>query len=123
MPVSTIEKVVEKGERAGDLLGRFEFNKHQWVRFRVLMQKMEQSLSKMNTTMRGNAIYSDLLESESDFNFDGYPYRYEDADWRKNAAERLKKIGAAIHEWNDLMMFDGDPPLVPEPVLRVTPEL
>lgn len=121
MPVSTIEKVVGKGERAGELLTGFEFDKHQWVRFRVLMQKMEESLSKMNTTMRENTIYSGLLSAN--VNLADYPYNYVNPQQMQTAIARLIQIGDAIQAWNNVKVFAGDPPLVPEPVLRVTPEL
>lgn len=126
MPDEVIEKVVSKGNLAGELLTKFEFDKHQWVRFRVLMKQLEENLGKMQNTIKGNAIYSDIMESNIDLA--KYPYPYKSSNWMPTAIERLEAIGKAIQAWNNQNIFAGDPqagdlPLIPEPVLRVTPEL
>lgn len=121
MPGDTIENVVVKGETAGQtLLDDFRFDVHQWVRFRVLMKQIESSLTQMNDVMSSHQIYSDLLKGSVQPS--EYPYAC-DEEWLKQIVSRLQRMGEEIHGWEPRDLFANEPLPIPEPVLRVTPEL
>ncbi|MGH8569115.1 MAG: hypothetical protein ACREXU_14165, partial [Gammaproteobacteria bacterium] len=53
-----------------------------------------------------------------------YPYPRDDP-WFEDAARRIKDLGGAIREWKKMkppLLFQTDAP-IPEPVLRVMPEI
>jgi predicted acylesterase/phospholipase RssA len=122
MPSGTIDNVMKKGERAGELLSNFDFEVHQWVRFRVLMKQMEVSLNKLNDVMNKNPFYLSTLRNrplKTEF-----PYQRDEV-WLEEAEQRLILMGELISGFKKLnppALFEEDAPL-PEPVLRVTPEI
>jgi hypothetical protein len=123
MPREVIEAVVGKGEEAGDKLIRyFKMDQHQWVRFRVLMKQMEKSLYALRGAMASGSFYAATLNARP-LN-PAYPYQREDG-WLDDARKRLDDIGRAvdaIRQMDPQALFSADPPL-PEPVLRVTPQV
>jgi hypothetical protein len=120
MPPAVIEEVMRKGKEAGEVLSReFDFDYHQWVRFRVLMKKMENSLVQMNRVVRENLIYSEIADST--FDSSSYPFSPSDAaTWLPQIAQRLSDIGQVIEAFNPDNLFAEQSVPVPEPVLRVT---
>jgi hypothetical protein len=119
MSEEIIREVVKKGEDAGKLLvGDFSMQTHQWVRFRVLMKQMETSLNKMNEVIREHPFYLDMLNPPLPTDF---PYRRDD-EWLHDAKRQLKEMGELISGLTPPKLFQTEPPL-PEPVLRVTPEI
>jgi hypothetical protein len=122
MGQKVIEAVVGKGKKAGGLLTGFDLPSHQWVRFRVLMRQMEKSLYSLREAIAPDSFYADTLKTRP-LN-PGYPYP-RDNPWLDNAQQRLDDIGRvidAIRKLNPEILFSEDSPL-PEPVLRVTPEI
>ncbi|HWT00929.1 MAG TPA: patatin-like phospholipase family protein [Pyrinomonadaceae bacterium] len=127
MPKEVIEHVVRKGEDAGDALTHdFNMSKHQWVRFRVLMGQMEKAMRAMKKALDdpGGGLprpfdYPRLLEEQRDPSLK-YPF-VRDECWCDNAEVRLAAIGLAIDAWTP-PDFSPEPPL-PEPTLRVAPEI
>jgi hypothetical protein len=72
MPDTAVAAIVKKGEDAGKLLvDDFNFQHHQWVRFRVLMMQVETRLAEMAKTLE-KTTYWDLLESK--LADEAYPY-------------------------------------------------
>jgi predicted acylesterase/phospholipase RssA len=121
MPGPTIQNVIDKGEKAGQkLLREFHFDAHQWVRFRVLMKQIEESLTQMNGVMNKHKIYFDLVSNSIDPS--EYPYPCDSA-WLNQAASRLESMAKEIQGWKPLGLFANKPFPFPEPVLRVMPEL
>jgi predicted acylesterase/phospholipase RssA len=122
MPSGTIDNVMKKGERAGELLEEFDFDVHRWVRFRVLMKQMEASINKLDDVMNKNPFYIRTLSCpplKSEF-----PYQ-RDKGWLEEAAKRLRRMGELIGDFkkaNPPNLFEEDAP-IPEPVLRVMPEI
>jgi hypothetical protein len=126
MPPEIIEEVVKKGVDAGNALAtEFSFAKHQWVRFRVLMGQMEKALRDMDKAMKLNQSgvrpfdYMSLMAEQSN-PVDDFPY-VRAKDWCDNASARIAAMGKAISLWTPPDL-SKDPPL-PEPVLRVAPEI
>jgi predicted acylesterase/phospholipase RssA len=123
MDAETIKGVVAKGDGAGDKLNRyFDLRKHQWVRFRVLMRQIEASLNQMDDVMRRYPFYMRTLGSPP-LN-PGFPYQ-RDIAWLADAKQRMDQMGELISGFQKLappVLFADEAPL-PEPVLRVTPEI
>lgn len=121
MPRSTIKTVIGKGEEAGEvLLNDFHLKIHQWVRFRVLMKQMETSICEMNKSIRNHSIYLDIVNKQ----FDPTTYPYPgDREWLEQVADRLKAIGEHVDCWTPPDLFDKEPSPLPDPVLRVMPEV
>ena len=122
MPPEAIAEVVKKGEDAGELLiTEFDMAKHQWVRFRVLMGQLEKELKRMNDAIvpKGTFDYPALMTDQLNPS-EGFPY-VRVKEWCDNATSRLKKMNEVIAGWRPPDLAE-DPPL-PEPVLRVAPEV
>ncbi len=127
MPEEVIKRVVQKGEAAGQTLSDdFNMSKHQWVRFRVLMGQMEKALRKMNDAMddqKGTRTrpfdYARLLTEQRDPTLN-YPF-VRNQPWCDNVTARLAAMGLVIDSWV-LPDLSPEPPL-PEPALRVAPEI
>lgn len=123
MPPQVIDRIFHRGQDAGTvLLTDFNFAQHQWVRFRVLMKEMEDSLVKMNQVVREHQIYLDIANKK--FNSSTYPYSPSDAaKWLPEIAERLQDIGRVIEKFNPDNLFSEAPTPVPQPHLRVTTDI
>jgi predicted acylesterase/phospholipase RssA len=123
MPHEVIQKVIAKGARAGEvLLNDFDFQRHQWVRFRVLMAQMEGGFLSMRAAIARpeQSTYRSLLNLQyaSDF-----PYR-RDQGWTDAAIARLDRMNDLLDAWSEpAELFGKEPRPMPEPLLRVTPEL
>jgi predicted acylesterase/phospholipase RssA len=122
MPEGVIKNVVDKGEAAGDVLLKFKLEVHQWVRFRVLMKQMEASLEGLQKALVSHPFYMEALENPDIIA--RYPYP-RDATWCCEARSRLTSLIDLVNRLKKQLppeLFAQEPPL-PEPVLRVTPEL
>lgn len=134
MPGPTIENAMKKGEEAARvLLEKFNFEVHQWVRFRLLMSQMEQYMEKTYKVARQDPSkrrlfdYPQLIrQAKLDKN---YPFRPRDPkepdekDWGEVAEKRMEHMRDFIEQWEkDKPKLSEEPPL-PESVLRIMPEL
>ncbi|HEX8843103.1 MAG TPA: hypothetical protein VF791_00455 [Pyrinomonadaceae bacterium] len=126
MDSETIERVFEKGLEAGDaLINKFEFDVHQWIRFLVLMNQIEKSLTKMSRVLNDSEFYLETLRDETeDSRASRFPYG-RDTEWLGSARARVEAMNQIIAEWGNevpSVVFADDAPR-PESVLRVTPVL
>ena len=128
MDEATIRRVVEKGEEAGQLLlTDFDMPAHEWTRFRVLMNQVEARLGEMVRTLKTYPFYMDTL-AHLPLNPD-LPFQ-RDPNWLRQAHEQISaliqlvesQLIQLVESQRPPNLFAGDPPL-PEPVLRVTPEI
>jgi predicted acylesterase/phospholipase RssA len=120
MDEATIRRVVKKGEEAGQLLlTDFDMPAHEWTRFRVLMKQVEARLKEMVRTLDTYPFYMNTLANPP-LNPD-FPFQ-RDPGWLGHAHEQLSALIALVESQRPPDLFAGDPPL-PEPVLRVTPEI
>lgn len=127
MPDEVIKEVVNKGEIAGEkLLEYFRFDQHQWVRFRVLMREMEKSLDALHKVMTSTRPKPPGFDSAQLLDrqlADQFPFHC-DAEWVAKVRERLEGINALLKCWEEPRnLFAKDPNPLPEPVLRVGPEI
>ncbi|NJR66796.1 MAG: hypothetical protein HC772_18170 [Leptolyngbyaceae cyanobacterium CRU_2_3] len=124
MPRSTIDAVMQKGEDAGEVLRtEFNFDKHKWVRLRVLLGLLDDKLRETYEKALKNdkfqaAALVDKAQSEH------LPFQYnsvEGADKAKEAIERIKKSAEVVWNQEPSLNQDADSPR-PRSVLRTTPE-
>jgi len=133
MAPDTIEKVRQKGEKAGQILrNRFDFEQHWWVRFLVLTSQLDEHIKDLRGMFdnTSNPTFDERLQKEwlSDTCLHSkYPY-YHDEEWCKEAGKRIAALQTLINAWQ-CMQGGGNPDLfqdhapLPRPVLRVTPEV
>lgn len=142
MPEAIIEKVVQKGHEAGDILcdpNKFNLDHHVWVRFLVLMNQLEYNIIGMQEVLespefeqQNGPTQISLLEHQLKVSSDPqliYPY-LRDTAWIEHAAPRVAALLDLIKDWNISPLddrnrpcfFSEDAPL-PKPALRVTPEV
>jgi predicted acylesterase/phospholipase RssA len=122
MPFHTINQVIKKGEKAGEVVNEFDFDIHRWVRFQVMMKQMEAGLDRLEKVLSEHPFYLQLLQNPPLPL--KYPYPRNDP-WFGDAARRIEDLGRVISGWKKMeppLLFQTDAP-IPEPVLRVTPEI
>lgn len=124
MPQNTIAAVKKKGEKAGEkILEYFNFEHHQWVRFQVLMALLEDQLEKMETVLRNKKLDYEKLAKDQQDQDRKYPYSRNES-WCKDALDRVEKMRNLIQkDWSKPLVFKDDDTPLPEPVLRVMPDL
>lgn len=135
MPEDIIKKVVGKGCEAGMTLcnpKEFDLDHHIWVRFLVLMAQLEQNIINMQEVLK-SPDFEDRLQQQLKLRSDPqfrYPY-WKDEDWTSDVRSRITALRNLINDWtidpldkvkNKPCFFGQDAPL-PQPVLRVTPEV
>lgn len=127
MPEAVLRSVVSKGASAGEVLRRdFDFQRHQWVRFRVLMAQMERGFASIRgslATARDDTSSVDYRALLGVQRRERFPYTRDEA-WASEAERRLDEMGKLLDAWSrPADLFSADPRPLPEPLLRVTPEL
>jgi predicted acylesterase/phospholipase RssA len=131
MPPHLIEGMQDKGLKAGEMLcgERFSFERHQWVRLRVLMGLLEKNLSEMKESLNmepgENACkvkkYSEILRTvNADFPF--YPKVWDD-QLAGTIASTLDALEALHDSLPEADFFDPVSPYEIRPELRITPDL
>lgn len=133
MPPETISSLVAKGQKAGETFcdpNKFNFDHHWWVRFLVLMAQLEQNIEAMQGVLDSPGFEVRLeqqLSSSQDPQL-RYPY-WHDKEWCNEAKERVKELRDLITYWREAsthrippMLFRDRAPM-PNPILRVTPEV
>ncbi|MBD0371166.1 MAG: patatin-like phospholipase family protein [Pyrinomonadaceae bacterium] len=126
MDSDIIKEVVTKGEMAGDkLLQYFKFEQHQWVRFRVLVRELERNLVRMKEVIADEPPafdYHSLIEQQRREEL-FFPSKQ---GWGDDVAKLLDAVRAFMRTegWtNHLGLMKEAPYPVPEPKLRVTPNI
>jgi len=122
MPPEIIKELGDKGRAAGQLLSRFDFEQHQWVRFRVLMDNLEENFGKMGIRLEDPALMNPLTQPFASYSNFPYPPPYE--RWTDDEDIRLQALKCLLAFWRSRgrkFFADGAPQ--PETVLRVTPEV
>jgi predicted acylesterase/phospholipase RssA len=129
MPPEVIKTIVDKGGQAGDLLNpgndlkKFNFEYHKWVRFRVLMAKLEENFKNIEEIVLSSALENLLDEQASAYNKNPYPFG-KDSNWCTQAKVRIKELRNPLEDWKRAgYPFFQDDLLKPDTVLQVTPEI
>lgn len=131
MPQHIIKDMQDKGLEAGEILcgERFSFERHQWVRLRVLMGLLKKNLSEMEESLNmepGEGTckvrkYSEILRTiNADFPF--YPAGWND-QLADTIADTLEALEALLEGLPDADFFDPVSPYEIRPELRITPDL
>ena len=119
MRPETIHGIMAKGHDAGEKLTKFEFEKHRWVRMRVLLRELEKELPSLRDRLReGDPTYYELLDRAGD---DSQVFQMG-ADDRASARARIELLEAALKQWGEPFPFEPVTP-TPQPALRATPRL
>jgi len=120
MPESTIERVVKKGEAAGErILSQFSFEQHRWVRLLVLGSELENKLLHMRRTIGEGFDVGELMKAQASAE-PRFPYR-RDEEWCGKADARMAEIVKLVDGWEGTRVFER---AVPKPTagLRLVPE-
>jgi predicted acylesterase/phospholipase RssA len=123
MDSKTIAKIVQKGEEAGEVLcEHFDFRRHQWVRFRVLMGRLEERLAVLREVLRDERFDFSRLVGEQ-LGEDGSPFPYSLPEpWPNSAVARTEELLTLLDTWQrGGLVFDQSSP-EPKPTLRVMPQ-
>lgn len=121
MDEQTIQGVMQKGETAGSkLISEFNFENHQWVRFRVLMGLLEERLKQLEAV----AFATKKFDYEKlTANHASYPYAYPDDEYARKAKECVERMRQSVATfWECEPALDEKLPQ-PKTVLRTMPEL
>jgi predicted acylesterase/phospholipase RssA len=113
MPKETLEKLQLYGREAGVLLrDRFDFDRHRWVRFRVLMGELERQMLSMQVPLSamdsqsGVNFYEQLMQAARAA---GFPFaEVAEPAWVTSADARLRALRALIGAWS--AVEDADDP-------------
>lgn len=124
MDDKTINKVMQKGECAGELLcNQFDFKYHKWVRLRVLLGLLDDKLRETyDKALKDDKFQAQELIDEAQFN--SFPFSYESiesAEKAKEAIERIKTSSENLWSKEPSLNNDKDTPR-PKSALRTTPE-
>jgi len=131
MPQPVIKDMQDKGLEAGEILcgERFSFERHQWVRLRVLMGLLKKNLSEMKESLNMETSegtcqvkeYSEILRTvDADFPFYPEGWNVQLAD---TIADTLEGLEALLDGLPDADFFDPVSPYEIRPELRITPDL
>ncbi|MBI2840783.1 MAG: patatin-like phospholipase family protein [Acidobacteria bacterium] len=119
MGPDVMQKVVAKGNRAGELLTRFRFDHHQWVRLQVLMAQLERELTTMVGALDRKGFDLAAVIDQQIHSADRFPYA-RDKLWCARATERITELRSMVARWNKSAFQESVPR--PKASLRVTPE-
>jgi predicted acylesterase/phospholipase RssA len=119
MAPATVRRIQAKGRLAGATLVRdFEAGANRWVRFQVVLARLEEELCALREAYVRDADYATWLQGPDGQR--GLPYRRE-VEWCRKARERLGKLLETLEGHWALALFDDDRVPKPEVVKRITP--
>jgi predicted acylesterase/phospholipase RssA len=108
MDRKTIQTMQDYGTQAAEqILTKFKFDQHQWIRMRVLLDQLEERLYDAKEELQESYL-EDLFNKQMDARQGGMPYPDDcDETWRQQAWERLYPLVQMVAEWAKLR--PGDP--------------
>ncbi len=130
MDPATIENAAQKGKDAADLLSHFDFEQHWWVRFLVLMGRLEDQFEHLQRFFESTTLptVAQRIQRACENSESPYPYPRTE-QWCQEAICRMALLENFIRAWQQACkdsemprLFRDNGPL-PEPVLQVAPEL
>jgi predicted acylesterase/phospholipase RssA len=106
MPAETLTKLQQYGAEAGVLLrDRFDFDRHRWVRFRVLMSELEHQILSLEEPLNeiddktGRTVYDTIMYAARAA---GFPFAsIAQPPWLSSADTRMRALRAMIGVWSD----------------------
>jgi hypothetical protein len=123
MEPEVIKSMSLRGKKAGDLLRSFDFDRHRWVRLRVLLSELEEQLEGTSEALR--SVINEVLVD--DHLIGGFPYPFPDsqAERSNDAREVLQRLDR-LFEYLERRHGGRFPPIPdedPQPALRITPDV
>jgi predicted acylesterase/phospholipase RssA len=124
MDPTAIGSIAGRGERAGKLLrDEFDFDRHRWVRLRVLLGQLESQLEGTHEALR-SVIDEELVDDQLK---GGFPYPFPDSqEERSNDAKELLQRLDNLVDYLKQRPGDRFPPIPdedPQPAMRITPDV
>ncbi len=106
MPEETLQKLQRYGTEAGVLLrDKFDFDRHRWVRFRVLMSELERQILSLEAPLdeideqTGITVYDTIMQAALAA---GFPFaQIAQPLWVASADTRLRALRALIGVWGE----------------------
>jgi len=124
MEREVISSLSLRGKKAGEiLLRRFDFDKHRWVRLRVLLGELERQLEGTREALR-SVIDEGLVDDQLKGAFP-YPFPDKQEERSNDAKELLQRLDELV-EYLEQRPGDRFPPVPdkdPQPALRITPDV
>jgi predicted acylesterase/phospholipase RssA len=114
MPAEILQNLQQYGHDAGELLrDGFDFDRHRWVRFRVLMGELERQLlsmegplSAMAAATGGQTVYEQLMDRAGP---DHFPFgEIAQPHWVSAADTRMRALRALIGAWREANIEDAE---------------
>jgi len=123
MEPDVIESISLRGKRAGEMLLGFDFDRHRWVRLRVLLGELERQLEGAQDALR-SVVDEGLVDEQL---AGGFPYPFlDDREERSQDAKELLRRLAELTTYLGQRPGDRFPPIPdedPQPTLRITPNV
>jgi Patatin-like phospholipase len=124
MDPNVIGSMARRGEKAGKMLrDEFEFDRHRWVRLRVLLGELESQLEGTHEALR-SVIDEELVDDQLEGDFP-YPFPDRQEEHSNDAKELLQRLDNLV-EYLKQRPGDRFPPIPdedPQPSLRITPDI
>jgi hypothetical protein len=123
MEPEVITAISLRGMKAGEMLRKFDFARHRWVRLRVLLSELEKQLEGTHEALR-SVIHEGLVDDQLR---DGFPHPFPDNQEQRSddARELLLQLDELV-EYLEQTPGDRFPPIPgedPQPALRITPDV
>jgi hypothetical protein len=124
MDPNVIGSMARRGEKAGKMLrDEFEFDRHRWVRLRVLLGELESQLEGTHEALR-SVIDEELVDDQLESDFP-YPFPDRQEGHSNDAKELLQRLDNLV-EYLKQRPGDRFPPIPdedPQPSLRIAPDI
>ncbi len=123
MEPEVIRSIALRGKRAGEMLLKFDFDRHRWVRLRVLLGELERQLEGTHEALR-SVIDEELVDKQLAGDFP-YPF-LDNQEERSESAKKLLHWLEMLIEYLEQRPGDRFPPIPdedPQPALRITPNV
>jgi hypothetical protein len=122
MPQEVLNRIAAKGTQAGDLLKRFSFENHYWIRWRILasaVQRYTIAVAASDESHPRIAAYADAYQLPKG----GEPpsYRFPSADRREEAQRLYARLVTKGKEWEDLGPDLSEDSPRPLPQMQIRP--
>jgi predicted acylesterase/phospholipase RssA len=121
MTAEQITRLAERGIEAAAEFGTFDFDTHQWIRYRTSTSE----ISKVFTDMRN--VWSDERVPVQRFHEDDFEhtaYAPQSALWLRQDEEATEALMTTVDTWRDLdRPAERSSPPRPSPEFRITPRL
>lgn len=116
MPETRIRALTARGEEAGRILQKINWDGHRWTRYLTAMSQLDEKLGRMREVYR-----EEFREFLAGYDSKRKPYEHSDT-WKEYAMGTTDRLMETVEEWGHEEHRLHDKPMPhPEPDLRITP--